>query len=214
MDTLLTTLSGLDAGLAFLFVACLIALLKKTLRRKAAWTALIAFVGFLAVGLATVPISDRVARDAGYPDANAKLQADREARARDRAAESAREKANQAADLAKRATKEAEDAALSESATEADEEKAALVKVMKDAVTARHGGVLPKTMTEEDTRVAAQAASKWKAEQVRKNTKLDLEAMKSKPPPSSGYAEVYMAKEAITKLMRVLIRQCSKTCSS
>ncbi|MGH9676467.1 MAG: cell envelope integrity protein TolA [Candidatus Acidiferrum sp.] len=202
MDTLRTTLSALDVGLAFLFVACLIALLKKTLRRKAAWTALIAFVGFLAVGLATVPIFDRVARYAGYPDANAKLQADLEARARDRAAESAREKAIQAADLAKRGTKEVKDAALSESATEGDEEKAALVKVMKDVVAARHDGVLPKTMSEEDTKAAIQAASKLKAEQVRKKTKLDLEAMKTKPPPSSGYPEIYMAKEAIAKMMR------------
>jgi hypothetical protein len=202
MDTLLTTLSALDVGLALLFVASLIALVKKTLRRKAAWTALIAFVSFLAVGLATVPISDRVARDAGFSNANAKFQADLEARARDRAAESAREKVSQAADLAKRATREAEVAASSGTAAVADEEKAALVKVMKDAVTARHGGALPTTMSEEDTRVAVQAASKWKAEQVRKKAKFDLEAMKNKPPPSSGYAEIYTAKEAITKMMR------------
>lgn len=86
--------------------------------------------------------------------------------------------------------------------TPTDADKAALVKVMKDAVAARHGGVLPKTMSEEDTKVAVQAATKWKAKQTADKTKRDLDAMKVKPPPSSGYAEIYLAKEAITKMMR------------
>jgi hypothetical protein len=64
---------------------------------------------------------------------------------------------------------------------------------VKDAVAARPGGVLPKTMSKQDTEVAAQAAEK---------SKLDLAAMKVKPPPSSGYAEIYLAKEGITKIMR------------
>lgn len=81
-------------------------------------------------------------------------------------------------------------------------EKAALMKVMKDAVAARHGGVLPKTMSESDANVAAQAAIKWKQKQAAENAKRDLEAMKVKPPPSSGYAEILLAKEAITKMMR------------
>ena len=76
-----------------------------------------------------------------------------------------------------------------------DSEKSALTKVMKDAVAARHGGVLPKTMSEEDAEAAAQAAIKWKS--TRK-----LEAMKVRPPPSNGTAEIYLAKEAIPKLMR------------
>jgi hypothetical protein len=84
--------------------------------------------------------------------------------------------------------------------TEAD--KAALIKAMKDAVAARHGGVLPKTMSEADTNVAAQAAIKWKAKQAAEKTKRNLEAMKVKPPPSNGYAEIFLAKEAITKMMR------------
>jgi hypothetical protein len=66
---------------------------------------------------------------------------------------------------------------------------------MKDAVAARHGGVLPKTMSGQDTEVAAQAA-------ITEKRKLDLAAMKVKPPPSSGDAEIYLAKEAITKMMR------------
>jgi hypothetical protein len=83
-----------------------------------------------------------------------------------------------------------------------DADKAALIKVMKDAVAARHGGVLPKTMSEEDTNVAAQAAMKWKAKQAAEKAKRELDAMRVKPPPSSGNAEIYLAKEAITKMMR------------
>ncbi len=50
---------------------------------------------------------------------------------------------------------------------QADTEKAVLVKVMKDAVAARHGGVLPKAWSAEDTKVAAQAAVKWQAAKER-----------------------------------------------
>ena len=50
--------------------------------------------------------------------------------------------------------------------TEFDAEQAALVKVMKAAIAARHGGVLPKTVSDEDTRVASQAAAKWQAKQA------------------------------------------------
>jgi hypothetical protein len=86
--------------------------------------------------------------------------------------------------------------------TQTDADKAALIKVMKDAVAARHGGVLPKTMSEDDTNIAAQAAMKWKAKQAAEKSKRELEAMKIKPPPSSGYGEIAVAKEAITKMMR------------
>lgn len=50
--------------------------------------------------------------------------------------------------------------------TEVDAEQAALVKVMKAAIAARHGGVLPKTVSDEDARVASQAAVKWQAKQA------------------------------------------------
>jgi hypothetical protein len=86
--------------------------------------------------------------------------------------------------------------------TQSEADKAALVKVMKDAVAARHGGVLPKTMSEEDTNIAAQAAIKWKTKQAADKIKRELDAMKVKPPPSSGYAEMFLAKEAITKMLR------------
>jgi|GEM_PF-2670436 len=86
--------------------------------------------------------------------------------------------------------------------TASDADRTALIKVMKDAVAARHGGTLPKTMSEADTKVAALAATKWKAKQAAEKTKRELDAMKVKPPPSSGYAEIYLAKEAITKMMR------------
>jgi hypothetical protein len=86
--------------------------------------------------------------------------------------------------------------------TQTDADKAALIKVMKDAVAARHGGVLPKTMSEEDTNVAAQAAMRWKAKQAAEKSKRELDALKVKPPPSSGYGEIAVAKEAITKMMR------------
>jgi hypothetical protein len=49
---------------------------------------------------------------------------------------------------------------------EVDWEQAALVKVMKAAIAARHGGVLPKTVSDEDARVASQAAVKWQAKQA------------------------------------------------
>ena len=73
---------------------------------------------------------------------------------------------------------------------------------MKDAVAARHGGALPKTMSEEDAEIAAQTAIKWKAKQSAEKAKRDLAAMKVKPAPSNGSAEIYLAKEAITKMMR------------
>jgi hypothetical protein len=85
---------------------------------------------------------------------------------------------------------------------QSDAEKTALINVMKDAVAARHGGKLPKTMSPEDTKIAAQAAMKWKAKQAAEKTKRELGAMKVKPPPSSGYAEIAFAKTAITKMMR------------
>ena len=50
--------------------------------------------------------------------------------------------------------------------TEVDAEQAALVKVMKAAIAARHGGVLPKTVSDGDARVASQAAVKWQAKQA------------------------------------------------
>jgi hypothetical protein len=47
-----------------------------------------------------------------------------------------------------------------------DAEQAALVKVMKAAIAARHGGVLPKALSDEDARLASQAAVKWQAKQA------------------------------------------------
>jgi hypothetical protein len=73
---------------------------------------------------------------------------------------------------------------------------------MKDAIAARHGGVVPDKVSKEDSEIAAQAALKWKEKQTAEKTKHELEAMKVKPPPSSGFAEIYLAKQAITKMMR------------
>jgi hypothetical protein len=47
--------------------------------------------------------------------------------------------------------------------TQVDSEQAALVNVMKSAIAARHGGVLPKTLSDEDAKAASQAATKWQA---------------------------------------------------
>jgi hypothetical protein len=47
--------------------------------------------------------------------------------------------------------------------TQVDSGQAALVNVMKAAIAARHGGVLPKTLTDEDAKAASQAAIKWQA---------------------------------------------------
>jgi hypothetical protein len=73
---------------------------------------------------------------------------------------------------------------------------------MNDAVAARHNGVMPKTMSEADLNVALQTALKLAAKQKAEKTKHALDAMRVKPPPSSGVAEIYLAKEAITKMMR------------
>ena len=47
--------------------------------------------------------------------------------------------------------------------TQVDSEQAALANVMKAAIAARHGGVLPKTLADEDAKAASQAAIKWQA---------------------------------------------------
>jgi hypothetical protein len=55
--------------------------------------------------------------------------------------------------------------------TQVDTEQAALVNIMKAAIAARHGGVLPKTPSNEDVKAASQAATKWHAKQVAEKTK-------------------------------------------
>ena len=55
--------------------------------------------------------------------------------------------------------------------TQVDSEQAALVNVMKEAIAARHGGVLPGTVSDEDAKAASQAAIKWQAKQVEEKTK-------------------------------------------
>jgi hypothetical protein len=55
--------------------------------------------------------------------------------------------------------------------TQVDSEQAALVNVMKGAIAARHGGVLPKTLFDEDARAASQAATNWQAKQPEQKIK-------------------------------------------
>lgn len=55
--------------------------------------------------------------------------------------------------------------------TQVDSEQATLVNVMKAAIAARHGGVLPKTLSDEDAKAASQAAIKWQAKQAPEKTK-------------------------------------------
>jgi hypothetical protein len=55
--------------------------------------------------------------------------------------------------------------------TQVDSEQAALVNVRKAAIAARHGGVLPKTLSDEDAKAASQAAIKWQADQAEEKTK-------------------------------------------
>jgi hypothetical protein len=74
-----------------------------------------------------------------------------------------------------------------------DPEKAELVKRMRDAITARHHGVMPEKTSEADTKVMLEVSKKWLAEQ----SKRKLDAMKVKPPPSNGYVEIEWAKEHI-----------------
>jgi hypothetical protein len=55
--------------------------------------------------------------------------------------------------------------------TQVDSEQVALVNVMKTAIAARHGGVLPKTLSDEDAKAASQAAIKWQAKLAEEKTK-------------------------------------------
>lgn len=95
---------------------------------------------------------------------------------------------------------------IDQTKTDADKkaaaDKAAVTKVMTDAVAARHHGVLPKTMSKEDMEVAARAALDWRTKQNAEKTKRELAAMKVKPAPRSGNVEIAWAKQAITKIMR------------
>jgi hypothetical protein len=61
-------------------------------------------------------------------------------------------------------------AKLPELYTQTDVENVALVHIMKAAIAARHGGVLPKTLSDEDARTASQAAITWQAKQAADNT--------------------------------------------
>jgi hypothetical protein len=79
-----------------------------------------------------------------------------------------------------------------------DPEKAELVKRMRDAITARHHGVMPEKTSEADTKVMLEVSRKWLAEQ----SKRKLDAMKVKPPPSNGYVEIEWAKEHIKPALR------------
>jgi hypothetical protein len=54
--------------------------------------------------------------------------------------------------------------------TQTDVENVALVHVMKAAIAARHGGLLPKTLSDEDARTASQAAITWQAKQAADKT--------------------------------------------
>jgi hypothetical protein len=54
--------------------------------------------------------------------------------------------------------------------TQNDAENVALVQVMKAAIAAHHSGVLPKTLSDEDARVASQAAVTWQAKQAAEKT--------------------------------------------
>jgi hypothetical protein len=83
--------------------------------------------------------------------------------------------------------------------------KAAIFKVMADAVAARHGGVLPlptEPMSEQDMGIALKAAADWTKKQATQKTKLAMDAMKVKPAPSEGYGEIALAKESISKMLR------------
>src|SRR5450755_1524399 len=54
--------------------------------------------------------------------------------------------------------------------TQTDVENVALVRIMKAAIAARHGGVLPKTLSDNDARTASQAAITWQAKQAADKT--------------------------------------------
>lgn len=79
-----------------------------------------------------------------------------------------------------------------------DPEKAELVKRMRDAIMARHHGVMPEKSSEADTNVMLEVSKKWLAEKQKRK----LDAMKVKPPPSNGYVEIEWAKEHIKPALR------------
>jgi hypothetical protein len=58
-----------------------------------------------------------------------------------------------------------------DSDTQVDLEQVALVNAMKAAIAARHGGVLPKTPSDEDAKAASRAAIKWQTKQATKKSK-------------------------------------------
>jgi hypothetical protein len=66
--------------------------------------------------------------------------------------------------------------------------------------------VSPKTETKEDMEAAAQAAKqaaeKAKKKQAAEKAKQELAVQKVEPPPATGKAEIYLAQEAIRKIMR------------
>jgi hypothetical protein len=83
-----------------------------------------------------------------------------------------------------------------------DSERADFTKFVSAAIAVRHGGIVPKTLSEADTEVGAKAAIKWKAKQNAEKAKRELAGMRVKPARSDGYAEIYIAKEAIKSALR------------
>jgi hypothetical protein len=81
-------------------------------------------------------------------------------------------------------------------------DRAAIANSTRDAVAKAHGGVLPKTLSQADIKIALHAAATSAAKQSAENSKSELLAMKTKPTPRAGYGEIILAEEGITKSMR------------
>jgi hypothetical protein len=85
--------------------------------------------------------------------------------------------------------------------TPAEANKAELKKLINDTIAARHGGALPTALSKADEDAGAQAVAKWKARQAAEKTRRGLDALKVKPLPSDGSAEIALAKQQIAKIM-------------
>lgn len=89
-----------------------------------------------------------------------------------------------------------------QTATNADTSKAAIKKAMEAAVAARHGGVLPKTMSDEDLKVAMEAGAKATEQQGKASAAEKLKAMKTRPDPKDVTYSPLLVEMAVKQQLR------------
>lgn len=80
--------------------------------------------------------------------------------------------------------------------------KAAIKKAMEVAVAARHGGVLPKTMSDEDLKVATAAGVRATEQQSKASAAEKLKAMKTRPDPKDVTYSPAVVEMAVKQQLR------------